>query len=241
VDPTVGVALERAGYDRDFALLEAEGPAQEKVAHQVVGWQAVELDARGGRVRLPEGVKLDLGASAKAMASDMAAKAASRKLGGRGVLVNLGGDIAVAGEAPRGGWIVQASEDSGAEMSDAEEKIAIWVGGVATSSIKARQWRRGGEEYHHIIDPRTSLSAGGCWRTASVVARSCTMANIASTAAIVMGEEATGWLLRQGVAARLVDRQGQIERVGGWPSEAEAQAAGREARSRAMTSTTISS
>jgi thiamine biosynthesis lipoprotein len=49
------------------------------------------------------------------------------------------------------------------------------------------------------------------------VAGSCVDANIASTAAIVMGDWAIPWLTANGLPARLVDHQGTVHRVSGWP------------------------
>jgi thiamine biosynthesis lipoprotein len=130
----------------------------------------------------------------------------------------LGGDIAVAGEPPPEGWAVQTSEDSSAPIDDDEETITIHSGGIATSSTTVRRWTRGGVVLHHIIDPATGLPAAGPWRTASVVAGCCVDANIAATAAIVMGESAIGWLTANGLQARLVDRGGIVHRVSGWPA-----------------------
>src|SRR5438477_204105 len=155
-------------------------------------------------------------APAKALAADLAAAAAWRAAGG-GVLVSLGGDISVAGEAPAGGWLIQTGEDSAVPLADGEETISITSGGVATSGTTVRRWSRGGVVLHHIIDPASGLPAKSCWRTATVAAASCVDANIASTAAIVMGENAAAWLEMNHLAARLVHRAGTVERTAGWP------------------------
>jgi thiamine biosynthesis lipoprotein len=115
------------------------------------------------------------------------------------------------------GWAVQTSEDSGAPIDAGEEAITIQSGGIATSSITVRRWTRGGVVLHHIIDPATGMPASGPWRTATVVAGSCVDANIAATAAIVMGEAAIPWLAANRLAARLVDRDGTVHRLAGWP------------------------
>jgi thiamine biosynthesis lipoprotein len=133
------------------------------------------------------------------------------------VLVSLGGDIAVAGNPPPDGWPVQTSEDSGAAISAAEETISIRTGGIATSSTTVRRWTRGGVVLHHIIDPATGLPSDSPWRTATVVAATCLDANIASTAAIVIGVKAVAWLEAHRLPARLVDRDGAVHRVSGWP------------------------
>ena len=218
VDPTVGSAVKLAGYDADFGTVAADGLAIDLVVRRVPGWQAVAFNEGSRIIRVPRGVEIDLGATAKALTSDLAAAAALASIGGGGVLVSLGGDIAVAGEPPGEGWLIQASEDSGAPIEEGEETISITSGGMATSSTTVRRWTRGGVALHHIIDPGTGFPADGPWRTVTVVAGSCVDANIASTAAIVMGASAVGWLDAHGLPARLVDRDGSVHRVSGWPS-----------------------
>jgi thiamine biosynthesis lipoprotein len=186
---------------------------------RIPGWRAIKFDEASRTVRLPSGVELDLGATAKAMAADLAATAALKATGAGGVLVSLGGDIAVAGIPPPEGWAIQTSEDSGAPISPGEETITIRSGGIATSSTTVRRWTRGGIVFHHIIDPATGLPSDGPWRTATVVAGTCLDANIASTAAIVMGARAVAWLEANRLPARLVDRQGAVQRVSGWPTQ----------------------
>ena len=220
VDPTVGASVRLAGYDEDFSRVPVDGLALDLVVQRVPGWKAVRFDEASRTVRVPRGVEIDLGATAKALASDLAAAAALQAAGLGGVLVSLGGDIAVAGEPPEGGWAVQVSEDSGAPIVPGEESVAITSGGIATSSTTVRRWTRGGIVLHHIIDPSTGLPAAGPWRTATVVAGTCVDANIASTAAIVLGEKAVGWLERAGLPARLVDRAGMVFRTRGWPEKA---------------------
>jgi thiamine biosynthesis lipoprotein len=71
---------------------------------------------------------------------------------------------------------------------------------------------------HHIIDPSTGAPVEDFWRTVSVAATDCADANIAATAAIVRGAAAAAWLDHAGLPARLVDRNGRMTRVGGWPA-----------------------
>jgi thiamine biosynthesis lipoprotein len=220
VDPTIGSAVRLAGYDADFASVPVDGAELKLTATSIPGWQAVQFGEASRTVRIPTGVELDLGATAKALASDLAAAAALEACAGGGVLVSLGGDIAVAGEAPPEGWLIQTSEDSGAAIAEGEETISMSTGGIATSSTTVRRWTRGGAVLHHIIDPATGRPADSCWRTATVVASSCVDANIASTAAIVMGRKAVSWLEANRLPARLVDRDGKVQRVAGWPTPA---------------------
>jgi thiamine biosynthesis lipoprotein ApbE len=217
VDPTVGEAVRSAGYDVDFGSVASDGDPITLTAQPVPGWKRIRLSPATRRLEVPAGIEIDLGATAKALAADLAAAAASASLEGGGVLVSLGGDVATAGLPPDEGWHVQIAEDARTPILPDGETIAIRSGGVATSSTTVRRWRRGGVELHHIIDPATGLPAGGRWRTVSVVAGTCVDANIGATAAIVRGSTAVAWLDSVGLPARLVDRSGCVTRVGGWP------------------------
>jgi len=90
---------------------------------------------------------------------------------------------------------------------------------IATSSTITRTWQRGAARLHHILDPATRRPAAPVWRTVTVVANTCVDANTATTAAIVRGRTARPWLASRGVAARLVDYDGRVHTLGGWPSE----------------------
>ena len=220
VDPTVGTAMRVIGYDRDFAQLPAEGRFTLAV-RPVPGYERVRLDHARRTVTVQPDVELDLGASAKALAADLSARAAS-EASGAPVLVSLGGDISVAGEAPESGWPVMIAEDSAAALDSGGEVVSIRAGGLATSSTTVRRWRQQGIERHHIIDPRTGAEASVYWRTASVVAASCVDANAAATASIVWGAQALPWLDGHRLAARLVRADGEVVRVTGWPAAAVA-------------------
>jgi thiamine biosynthesis lipoprotein len=221
VDPTVGAAMNAAGYDRDLASIPLDGPPVRLTVARVPGWRSVVLDEVAGTLSLPAGVRLDLGATAKAWAADRAAGEIAAALG-CGVLVGLGGDVAVAGRPPEGGWRVRVQDVSGRPEdppAGPSAVVAIQAGGLATSSTAARRWRRGGDVLHHILDPRTGIPAAPIWRTVSVAAASCTAANTASTAAIIKGEAAPGWLGGLGLPARLVTASGEVLTIGGWPAE----------------------
>ena len=71
---------------------------------------------------------------------------------------------------------------------------------------------------HHIIDPATHAPARTPWRTVSVAAADCAQANVATTAALIRGHGAVGWLEALRLPARLVARDGSTRTVGGWPS-----------------------
>jgi len=228
VDPTCGRSLIAIGYDRDFDELRRDvtprspaGPLRVTGA-PVAGWWLVELDRRRCTARVPRGVLLDLGATAKALAADRAAVRIAEALG-CGALVNLGGDIRVAGPPPEGGWRIGIADDLAPEdvpeVAALAQTVVITDGGLATSSPKVRSWRRGAASYHHIIAPETGLPAQTCWRTASVAAASCVDANVASTAAVIRDSRAPGWLDALHLPARLVRHDGTVVIVANWPAE----------------------
>jgi FAD:protein FMN transferase len=217
VDPTLGHAMAAIGYDRDIALVLAAStdPAAIPVPARVSAWQEILLDPAGA-VRVPTGCALDLGATAKAWAADLIVNTIAAQCDST-VVISLGGDVAVAG--PGDGWPVAVSEiiddRGGAEI------VHLPYGGLATSSTAARRWVRGGVIRHHLLDPLTGEPASGPWRTVTATGATCVAANTASTAAIVLGEAAVGWLAARDIPARLVDTQGRIVRTARWPEPEE--------------------
>ncbi|MCW2602464.1 MAG: ApbE family lipoprotein, partial [Pseudonocardiales bacterium] len=174
VDPTIGQFLIDAGYDRDIALVAADGPPS--AANPAIGpdasWRAVRLDREAGLLTVPIGCALDVGATAKAFTADRAANLLHTRYR-TGVLVEIGGDLAVAGAAEvarldptRVGWPIAVAERQGGPG----QRIVLFSGGLATSTTTVRTWRRGGQIAHHIIDPRTDRPTEGPWRTATVPA-----------------------------------------------------------------------
>jgi thiamine biosynthesis lipoprotein len=186
------------------------------------GWRAIEIDRKAAAIRIPRGVRLDLGATAKAWAADRAADAVYEATG-VGSLVSLGGDIATAGAAPGDGWRIYVTEDHRDGLNSDGQLVAISSGGLATSSTTTRRWEKDGKINHHIIDPETGVPVASVWRTASVAAATCVDANIASTAALVRGSGCVEWLAGYGLPARLVAQDGRVVAVGDWPAASRCQ------------------
>lgn len=218
VDPTIGRGLRLAGYDRTFTIVSGRDRGGTVRFAPAAGWRHVELDEDRRSIRIPAGVELDLGATAKAFAADRAALAAAERTGA-GIFVSLGGDIAIAGAAPLGGWPVRIADDHRASLDGPGPVVSLESGGLATSSVTVRRWRVGGRELHHILDPGTGQPARSCWRTVSVAAASCVDANTASTAGLLLGEAAPAWLAERGLPARLVGVSGEVVCTGGWPAD----------------------
>ena len=219
VDPTLGLALAGLGYDRDISEVRSQDVRPGDGNARLGGWQRVRLHRELGLLTVPRGHALDLGATAKAWTADLAARTLAERYG-TGVLVELGGDVAVAGTRP-GGWVVAVAEQEGG----AGQLVALTSGGLTTSTTTVRTWRQDGRTVHHIVDPRTGRPADGPWRTATVAAGSAYDANVASTAAIVLGADAVGWLERNHLAARLVAQDGSITTTAGWPAPEQEKAA----------------
>lgn len=225
VDFTCGASLDAVGYDRDFDQLRAAGVTVVLNGYvPAPGWRAVSWDRARRALRIPAGSRLDFGATAKALAADLAAQRAHAKAG-CGVLVSLSGDLAIAGPAPEGGWRVRVTDDHRSGGDAPGQTITLTEGGLATSSTTVRRWKASARELHHVLDPATGRPAESCWRTVSVAAATCLDANIAATASLVRGAPARDWLERLRLPARLVRHEGTVSTTIGWPRDVEAEQA----------------
>jgi thiamine biosynthesis lipoprotein len=185
VDPTLGAALEAAGYDRDFADLRPTdrppGPAQPG------SWRSVRIV--GQILFRPAGTTLDLNGVVKSMAVD---DAVALLLGDGHV--SAGGDLATRGDA-----LVRLPTGA---------VVTLRGGGVATSGSSRRSWLRDGELQHHLVDPRTGRPARSCWTDVTVAAGSCLAADVAARAAFLLSEEGPRWLDERGLAGSFVAPDG---------------------------------
>ena len=187
VDPTLLGELEAAGYEQSFdharradvdaALAVAPprrpaAPAPWRVADRL------RLDD-GGNVVRSAGVRFDPGGVAKGLAADLAA--ASLPAGLR-YAIACGGDLAVGGEQP---WDVAIRS----ARSDAEvHRLRVRSGGVATSGIGARIWRREDGRYaHHVLDPATGRPAWTGLVAVTAVAGTALEAEVVAKTALLSG------------------------------------------------------
>ena len=223
-DPTVGRATTQRPTDPPV-LDPRTGAGLPQPRPRTAGdWRDVEVDDARGTVRVGRGLVLDLNATAKAWAADRAAHAAARATGSP-VLVNLCGDLAVAGPPTTDPWLVLVDDDHRPTPGDVcipagrGARVHVRTGGVATSStvVRRRPSSDGSGTVAHVVDPRSWIPVAGPWRTATVAAGSCVDANAAATAALVLGGEAPAWLAQGGLPARLVAEDGTVELIGGWP------------------------
>jgi thiamine biosynthesis lipoprotein len=179
VDPTLGVALEVAGYDRDFAQLR---PSRRRPG---AGGRPGGVELYGRVLVLEPGVRLDLNGVVKAAAVDEALRLLSRP-----GFVSAGGDLAA-----RGGVDV-ALPDGGV--------VRLVTGGLATSGRTKRRWLRGGEEQHHLIDPATGRPSRSPWDEVTVCGASCLAADVAAKAAFLLGADGPDWLDERGLPGRFL-------------------------------------
>jgi FAD:protein FMN transferase len=213
VDPCLGRQVDAAGYRTwsagDVAVL-APGIGGAADAH---GWREVEVAA--GRVRIPTGVSLDLGATAKAWLADEVAERIADELG-LDVVANMGGDLRVIAGDP--GWAVSADHEV---PGMPERAIQITDGGLATSGQGRRRWLTTSGPAHHLIDPRTGHSAQTGWWAVSALAASATTANVAATAGMLLDGDAPGWFAERGLHGLFTRWSGSgratAHTVGHWP------------------------
>ena len=224
VSPVVLDALEAAGYDRSFELLappaatnDAPGsgePPLGSASPDTTRGRAfftgdIAWDSRRRRVRLPAGMRLDLGGIAKGWAADMAA----RRLSKAGpALMDAGGDVATCQAASdASGWPI-ALDNPHPAHSGPLALLVLGRGGVATSGRDYRRWQQGTRAQHHIIDPRNGLPAATDVLCASVAALSAAEAEIAAKVVLILGSrDGLAWVeARPRYAAQLVLDDGRV-------------------------------
>jgi len=212
VDPTVSAML--AERDAHGALVAA-GPDRrvelgQLAVYKAPEWGEVHLDGR--HLTVPEGVTLDLEPTAAARAVDRCAALIAATLD-VGVLVSLGGDVATAGPAPRGGWQVRVPDDG---PIDEPATIVALPGGAALATARPRHWDTAEELVTHLLDQETGRKERQVWATASVAAFSCVRANTVAAACLARGVKAPSWLHTLGATARLVGDDGAVRHYGDW-------------------------
>ena len=170
----------------------------------------------------PSRCRLDFASTSAAAPRGWAVDAALTELGGSllaehpsaGICISAGGDLAVAGRPPAGGWPVTIRERLDPGSSQPEADVFLARGAVATSGATARRWQRGEQVSHHIIDPRTGRPGTSGWSLVTVFSDRCLVSDVAATTAWLLDGKAEGWLQRFGLGARLVDQAGTTTTVG---------------------------
>jgi thiamine biosynthesis lipoprotein len=191
VEPTLGAALEAAGYTLDSSMLSADPqpPGPPRVSSSVL--------ALGRFVGLRPGVKLDLNGVVKSLAVDDALALLSA-----GGFVSAGGDLAARGE------ITVALPGGGS--------VSLRKGALATSGTTKRWWLRAGQVQHHLIDSRTGLPAASPWALVTACGATCVAADVAAKVGFLLGERGPGWLDERAIPARFLTADGDVSINEAW-------------------------
>lgn len=214
-DPTIVGALEAAGYDRDLSAVRARtGEGRASPVASVPGPAGIEVDQGRGTVRLPPGVRIDLGGIAKGAFGDRLAEELSGWPGGA---VDAGGDVRLWGRPPGGDcWIVGIEDPS---RPDADRLVAAVRGpkaaGIATSGVHRRRWVDAGVSRHHLIDPATGCPLGGDVLAVTAFAPSAVAAEVAAKALIVAGARGEPPALHGATTAVMLLASGRAEIIAG--------------------------
>ncbi|MBG9389817.1 FAD:protein FMN transferase [Caenimonas aquaedulcis] len=179
----------------------------------LVGWDLVERGAASVRLPLP-GMELDFGGFGKEYAADRAAGILHAR-GMAHALVNLGGDVHVAGphglpDAAGQPWQVAIARPRPGPPGPLAT-IPVLRGGVATSGDYERYFEQGGRRYCHVLEPRTGWPVQG-WQSISVWAPNTTAAGALCTVALLKQQEALDWLDGQDAGYLAVRSDGEVFR-----------------------------
>ena len=211
-DPTMLATLVELGY----AASRSDATSRTSLTADVgpVGRpDRVLVSPDTGVVQLPMGTTLDPGGIGKGLAADLIVTELL-ELGADGALVEIGGDLRVAGEPPEGdGWPIEIRPTNDAGPT----RVTLRAGGVATSSSRLRTWRSAGLDRHHLLDPRTlqptSDDVVGC----TVIAGNAASAEVFTKVAFVHGcTEAIAVHDRLGLATRITTEDGRVHHSDAW-------------------------
>jgi thiamine biosynthesis lipoprotein len=192
VDPTLTRQLERNGYRR---TLEDAEPAslREALAHApprrparpdpTEGWRRVAVDDETRTITRPRGLMLDTGGAGKGLCAD----AVALHLAGYSCfVVDCGGDIAVGGIGARIDPYRVVVEHP--LTGDSIGRLEVAGGGIATSGLNVRIWRRpDGRFAHHLLDPSTGAPVWSGLIGATAVAAGALEAETLSKMALLLG------------------------------------------------------
>ena len=215
-EPAVLPALEAAGYDRSFELV-ASGTSQGSPASPPRHRGSIadlQLDPGRLAVRMPAGLRLDLGGIGKGYAVD---EAAGVVWSTGDFLIDAGGDIYGRGHGPDGlGWLVALVNPlrQGEDLA----LVRLHNQALATSTVARRRWLRDGRWQHHLIDPRTEEPVRNNVVSVSIIASSTTEADVFAKVALIMGlDEGRRFVEAQGAQALFVLTDETWQVTEGWP------------------------
>lgn len=197
-DPTHGRAAALLGHGAE-PVAGPPAPAELAQARSDAGWRRLDFDPAARRLCQPGGLWLDFSGIAKGHAVDVVADLLHAD-GIEDALVGIGGELAGRGLKPDGQpWWVDLEAPPGATLPPI--RIALHDIAVATSGDHVRG--------AHTIDPRTGRPLALRVASVSVIHRHAMFADGWATALTVLGpEEGAAVAAREGLAARIVTRNG---------------------------------
>jgi thiamine biosynthesis lipoprotein len=202
VDPALGVAIERAGYDRHMEgdgiplslALSLAPPRRAATGDPAARWRQIGVDASTGTLTRPPGLALDPGGIAKGVFAD---ELASMLGDFDAFALDCAGDLRLGGtsQVPREVGVQSPFDNAALTI------LSVSEGGVATSGIGRRSWlTQDGRPAHHLLDPGTGRPAFTGVVQATALAPTATEAEILAKAAVLSGpERALSWLRHGGV------------------------------------------
>lgn len=220
-DPTLLRTIERLGYDRSFERIEPSDAAVTDTGLPPFGsWRRVGVDRTARSISLPRDLAIDLGGLGKGWTVDHVTVALAR-LGP--VLADAGGDLRVVGVVEDEAWPIAVQNPFEPERNRAV--LRLCDGALATSSIGGRRWQRGRRTLHHVIDPRTGLSAESDLYAVTVRAPTATTADVAAKVVLVLGSvSGIDYLHQRGLSGLLTARDGHEVVVGDFLNEGDCHA-----------------
>ena len=184
-DPTALPLIQLWNWKASPPVIPSE--AQISKALELVGWRKVQR--AHGKVFLPRsGMSIDLGGIGKEYAVDCVANLA-RQYEIAGVLVDFGQDVFAVGVPgdDRPAWHVGLEDPK--QLGKCWAGLAVKNQAVATSGDYIRRFEFNGKRYGHILDVRNGRPVDNGCRSVTVIAPTCTLAGLFSTAAFVLGPE----------------------------------------------------
>ena len=167
---------------------------------QFVGYKSVSLTPDGRLVKADPRTILDASSIAKGYMSDVVADFL-REHGVSNFMVEIGGEIALSGQNPRGNdWTIGISRpvaDSLQQEGDYQGYLHLSSGALATSGNYRNFYINGGKRYAHTINPHTGHPIQTDVLSATVIAPDCMTADAFATAFMVMGKDSALNLLAQ--------------------------------------------
>lgn len=210
-DVTVGPLVNLWGFGPPGPI--ATPPSDDEITavlEEQVGQDHLRLDGEGQRLLKRAPVVLDFSSIAKGYGVDQVARWLSEQ-GLARYLVEVGGEMRLAGMSGRGDpWHIAIERPDSADRA-VEQAIRITDTGLATSGDYRNFFELDGQRFSHSIDPRRGYPVAHDLVSVTVVHPSAMIADGWATALVVLGyEEAMAVAQAQGLAVYFVRRQGEL-------------------------------